>query len=75
IKMIHRMLDPGSVHLSELGFRPYEKMVEGLGGYGELVESPSEIVPALERAQDAGVPALVNIAIAEQMRFSSAYSN
>jgi acetolactate synthase-1/2/3 large subunit len=75
IKMIHRMLDPESVHLSELGFRPYEKMVEGLGGYGELVDTPSEIAPALQRAQDAGVPALVNVIIGEQMRFSSAYSN
>ena len=73
--MIHRMLDPESVHLSELGFRPYEKMVEGLGGYGELVDTPSEIAPALQRAQDAGVPALVNVIIGEQMRFSSAYSN
>jgi acetolactate synthase-1/2/3 large subunit len=75
IKMIHRMIDPDSLHLSELGFRPYEKMVEGLGGYGELVDNPSEITPALERAQDSGVPALVNVIIDEQMRVSSAYSN
>jgi len=73
IKAIHRMAHPDSVFLSEIGFRPYEKIVEGLGGYGELVEKPSEIRPALERAQDAGVPALVNIKIAEQLRISSAY--
>ena len=73
IRMLHRIAHPDSVHLSELGFRPYEKMVEGLGGYGELVEKPSEIRPALERAEESGVPALVNIKIAEQLRISSAY--
>jgi acetolactate synthase-1/2/3 large subunit len=73
IRMLHRIAHPESVHLSELGFRPYEKMVEGLGGYGELVEKPSEIRPALERAEASGVPALVNVKIAEQLRMSSAY--
>jgi acetolactate synthase-1/2/3 large subunit len=48
-------------------------MVEGLGGYGELVEKPHEIRPALERAQDSGAPALVNVKIAEQLRVSSVY--
>jgi acetolactate synthase-1/2/3 large subunit len=73
IRAFHRIAHPQSVHLSELGFRPYEKMVEGLGGYGELVEKPSEIRPALERAEESGVPALVNVKIAEQFRMSSAY--
>ena len=73
IKVIHRMMYPESAFLSDIGFRPYEKMVEGLGGYGELVEKPSEIRPALERAQESGVPALVNVKIAEQLRVSSAY--
>jgi acetolactate synthase-1/2/3 large subunit len=73
IKVIHRMMHPDSAFLSDIGFRPYEKMVEGLGGYGELVEKPSEIRPALERAQESGVPALVNVKIAEQLRVSSAY--
>lgn len=73
IRTLHRMAHPDSVHLSEIGFRPYEKMVEGLGGYGELVEKPSEIRPALERAEESGVPALVNVKIADQIRLSSAY--
>jgi len=73
IRNLHRIAHPDSVHLSELGFRPYEKIVEGLGGYGELVEKPSDIRPALERAQAAGVPALVNVKIADQIRLSSAY--
>lgn len=39
----------------------YDKIVEALGGYGELVTAPGEIGPALKRALDSGVPALVNV--------------
>ncbi len=45
---------------SRLGFRPYHKMVEGLGGYGEAVERPEEIRPALKRAFASGKPACIN---------------
>jgi len=44
-----------------LGDRPYEKMVEALGGYGERVEDPEQIRPALERARDSGKPACLNV--------------
>jgi acetolactate synthase-1/2/3 large subunit len=39
----------------------YDEMVSALGGHGELVRSPGELVPALERAFAAGRPALVNV--------------
>lgn len=39
----------------------YDRVVEALGGHGELVERPEQIRPALERAFRAGVPALVNV--------------
>jgi thiamine pyrophosphate-dependent acetolactate synthase large subunit-like protein len=39
----------------------YDKVVEALGGYGELVERPADIRPALERAFKAGVPACINV--------------
>jgi len=39
----------------------YDKVVEALGGHGELVERPEDIRPALERAFKAGVPAVVNV--------------
>jgi len=39
----------------------YDKVVDALGGYGELVEQPGEIRPALERAFKAGVPACLNV--------------
>lgn len=46
---------------AELGMRHYEKMVEGLGGYGELVTKDEEIIPALQRAVASGKPACVNV--------------
>ena len=73
IKAIHRMLYPERLVASDLGVRRYDLMVEGLGGYGEFVEDAAQLRPALERAQDSGVPALVNVHIAEQLRISSAY--
>jgi acetolactate synthase I/II/III large subunit len=39
----------------------YDQMVEALGCHGELVREPSELRPALERAFEAGRPALVNV--------------
>jgi len=39
----------------------YDKVVEALGGHGELVERPDELRPALERAFSSGKPALVNV--------------
>ncbi|HXA42494.1 MAG TPA: acetolactate synthase [Candidatus Solibacter sp.] len=40
----------------------YDKLVEALGGHGEYVTRPGEIGPALKRAFDSGLPALVNVA-------------
>jgi acetolactate synthase I/II/III large subunit len=39
----------------------YDKVVEALGGHGELVEKPDDLRPALERAFASGRPALVNV--------------
>jgi acetolactate synthase-1/2/3 large subunit len=39
----------------------YDKVVEALGGHGELVSTPAELRPALDRAFSAGTPALVNV--------------
>jgi acetolactate synthase-1/2/3 large subunit len=43
-----------------LGIR-YDRMVEALGGYGELVERAEDIRPAIERAFASGLPACVNV--------------
>jgi acetolactate synthase-1/2/3 large subunit len=39
----------------------YDRVVEALGGHGELVSRPGELRPALERAFASGKPALVNV--------------
>jgi acetolactate synthase-1/2/3 large subunit len=39
----------------------YDKVVEALGGHGELVTEPSQIRPALERALASGTVACVNV--------------
>ncbi len=48
---------------SDLGMVRYDKWVEGFGGYGEFVENPSEIKPALKRALKSGKPACVNVMV------------
>ena len=39
----------------------YDEVVRALGGHGELVTTPDELRPALERAFSSGRPALVNV--------------
>lgn len=39
----------------------YDKFAESLGGYGELVTDPEEIRPALKRAFDSGLPAVLDV--------------
>jgi acetolactate synthase-1/2/3 large subunit len=41
----------------------YDRVVEALGGHGELVERPEELAPALARAVASGKPACVNVMI------------
>jgi acetolactate synthase-1/2/3 large subunit len=41
----------------------YERAAEGLGAYGELVEKPADIAPALERAFKSGKPACLNVLV------------
>ena len=47
----------------------YDKVVEALGGHGELVERPDELRPALDRAASSGKPALVNVVIRQDREF------
>jgi acetolactate synthase-1/2/3 large subunit len=48
---------------NELGLVHYEKMIEALGGHGELVERPEAIHPAIEHALQSGLPACVNVVV------------
>jgi acetolactate synthase-1/2/3 large subunit len=47
----------------------YDKVVEALGGHGELVERPEQLRPALERAAASGKPALVNVVIRQDRQY------
>jgi len=51
----------GRVVGTELGLIRYDKVVQDLGGYGELVQEPDDIAPALQRAFASGLPACVNV--------------
>ncbi len=74
IKTFHKMAYPDRLVATDLGIRPYHEMVRGLGGYGEFVDDPNDIRPALERARQSELPSLINVHIAETMRMSSNYS-
>jgi acetolactate synthase-1/2/3 large subunit len=59
----HPMLSMLGVSIAaDLGNRTrYDKVVESLGGHGELVDRPDQIRPALERAFKSGLPACINV--------------
>jgi len=41
----------------------YDRIAEAMGCYGERVEDPKEIIPALQRASDSAQPALLDVII------------
>lgn len=41
----------------------YDRIVEAMGGHGELVERPDELLPALQRAFASGKPVCINVTI------------
>jgi acetolactate synthase-1/2/3 large subunit len=51
-----------------MGFRDYQKIAEAFGGYGERVEKPEDIRPALERAAASGVPAVINVIVESDVK-------
>jgi acetolactate synthase-1/2/3 large subunit len=57
--------DPKQVKVGRnLGYTRYDRIAEDLGAYGEYVEKPDQIRPALERAKAAvasGRPAVLNV--------------
>jgi len=48
----------------------YDKVVEALGGYGELVTEPHQIRPALERAYASGKAACINVMIRRDFEYA-----
>ncbi len=47
----------------ELGFTAFDEMAQALDAYGEKVEDPDEIKPALQRAFDSGKAAVLNVIV------------
>jgi acetolactate synthase-1/2/3 large subunit len=60
---ISQMFGENRAIATSLSLTHYEKVVEALGGYGEFVENPADIRPALERAFASGKPACINVPI------------
>jgi len=54
---------------TQLNHTRYDKIVEAMGGHGELVEKPGDIRPALERAFASGKPALVNVILKQDQTY------
>jgi acetolactate synthase-1/2/3 large subunit len=53
----------GRAVATDLRFARYDKMVEALGGHGELVQEAAGLASAFRRALGSGKPSLVNVAI------------
>ncbi len=53
----------------ELGLRPYHKIVEAMGGYGEYVERTEDVRPAVQRAFASGLPACINVQTDPEPKF------
>lgn len=51
---------------NKLGDVKYDLFAKMLGGYGEEVNEPHEIRPALERARESGKPSLINVWIDQE---------
>lgn len=60
---------------TDLVERPYHKMAEVWGGYGELVTETEEIIPAIRRAYESKKPAIINVKVNSQYPcpFTKAY--
>ena len=56
-----RLFNSGTHFATDFRDIPFHTMFEGLGGYGELVESREQLVPAVKRAMASGKTACVNV--------------
>ena len=75
IKTFHEAYSPGNTVADTLGYRPYHKYVESMGGYGQLVRKPKDLIPALKKAEKSGKPSLINVQLDQAVRNSSNYDS
>ena len=58
---------------TRLAATPYHRLTDVFGGHAEHVERPEELAPALERALEAGAPAIVNVMLDPNAMSGHAY--
>ncbi|GAA0943749.1 thiamine pyrophosphate-binding protein [Actinocorallia libanotica] len=58
---------PGNDVITRLAPTPYEKVAEAFGAYGERVDKLADLGPAVRRALDTGRPALINVAVSNDV--------
>ncbi|MCU0511809.1 MAG: thiamine pyrophosphate-binding protein [Anaerolineae bacterium] len=63
---LKNVMDEKRTAPTSLAFTRYDKVVEALGGYGELVEDPAGIEAALARAFATGRPACLNVILDQE---------
>jgi acetolactate synthase-1/2/3 large subunit len=56
-----RLFSNGTHFATDFRDIPFHTMIEGMGGYGELVETREELAPALQRAMASGKTACLNV--------------
>ena len=56
-----RLFESGKHFATDFRDIPFHTMFEGLGGYGELVETREQLIPALKRAISSGKTACLNV--------------
>ncbi|MFB4314997.1 thiamine pyrophosphate-binding protein [Actinomadura sp. 21ATH] len=61
------VLGAGNDLISRLAPTPYEKVAQAFGAHGEHVTEMGEVGPAVRRALDSGRPALVNLAVSNEV--------
>jgi thiamine pyrophosphate-dependent acetolactate synthase large subunit-like protein len=58
----HFPADYERVTMFQPGIR-YEAIMQAFGGYGEFVDHPDQLRPALEQAKRSGIPACINVKV------------
>ncbi len=56
-----RLFANGSHFATDFRDIPFHTLFEGLGGFGELVETREQLAPAMQRAMASGKPACLNV--------------
>ncbi|MCZ4315546.1 thiamine pyrophosphate-binding protein [Comamonadaceae bacterium G21597-S1] len=56
-----RLFPDGSHYATDFRDIPFDRMVQGMGGYAERVERLQDLAPAIARALASGKPACVNV--------------